>query len=279
MAEGLFRMKTRQQLEYQAAYQTANSEYGFHDRKITDGMESRGKRILSVGSGTGTDTWYLADENRVVGFDYAVTGLAVGQSHGVAGVAGDLVSSPTLPFADSVFDIVIGKDILEHLIEPLPVLQEVRRVLRDDGFIVVNVPNHFYLPLRLRLLLGKGLLWKTIGSDHRESYDEWNYMHIRFFTYRGLKAFLATAGFVPEKWFWDFGTLAHYANPDMWLEPQVRKLAEGRQLSRRARIGMYVIRPLWNVINAVLPRPLRSSLVSVAPGLLCASFYVRARKA
>ncbi|MEM2351596.1 MAG: class I SAM-dependent methyltransferase [Thermoproteota archaeon] len=274
-----FRLITTQQHCYEQAYQGADNEYGFPDRKITDGLEIHGARILNLGCGTANDTWWLAGLNKVVGLDYVQSGLRVAQRHGVAGVIGDLNLSPILPFKDGVFDIVVCKDILEHVLEPVSVLLEVRRVLKDNGYVVISVPNHFYLPMRIRIMMGKGLLWKSIGSDHSRHYDEWNYMHIRFFTYKGFRRFLQAAGFRPEKWFWDFGTLAHYNNPDMWLEPQLWKKAHGRPISRRGKVGLYVIQPLWKLFNLIFPRSLRSAIVSLSPGLLCAGFYVKVRKA
>lgn len=273
------RLITAQQHCYEQAYQSADDGYGFPDWKIADGLEMHGARILNLGCGTANDVWWLAENNVIVGLDYAQSGLHVAQRHGVVGVIGDLNSSPFLPFKDGAFDVVICKDILEHLLEPMAVLQEVRRVLKDDGYAVISVPNHFYLPMRIRILLGKGLMWKSIGSDHSRYYEEWNYMHIRFFTYKGFRRFLQAAGFRPEKWFWDFGTLAHYNSPDMWLEPQLWKKAQGKPISRRGKVGLYVIRPLWKVFNILFPKLLRKWVVSLSPGLLCAGFYVRVRKA
>jgi len=269
---------THQKHYYERTYQEVTHEYGIPDRKISDGQILGGKRILSLGCGAGNDVWYLSDKNLVVGLDYAISGLEAGQRHRLQGVVGDLNLYPSLPFADGSFDIVICKDILEHILEPLIVLREVRRILKDDGYTVISVPNHFYLPFRLRILFGKGLIWRSIASDHSREYDEWNYMHIRFFTYKGFQRFLRIAGFRPEKWFWDFGTLAHYSNPDMWLEPQLWKRAHGQPLSQRGKLGIYVIRPLWKVFNFLLPYPLRSAIVSLIPGLLCAGFYVKVRK-
>jgi len=273
------RYLTHQQRQYEHAYRDANGESGFPDRKISDGRVLRRERILSLGCGAGNDLWYLTEENLVVGMDYAMSGLEVASRHGVQGVAADLNLSPILPFKSNSFNIVICKDILEHILEPLTVLREVRRVLSEEGYAVVSVPNHFYLPLRLRILMGKGLIWKSIGSDHRREYNEWSYMHIRFFTYDGFRRFLEAARFRPEKWFWDFGNLAHYHNPDMWLEPQLWKKRAGRPISRRGRVGIYFIRPLWKLLNLIFPRCIRSAIVSLAPGLLCAGFYVRVRKA
>jgi ubiquinone/menaquinone biosynthesis C-methylase UbiE len=270
---------THQQSQYEHIYKDVDAEYGFPDRKINDGQLLRGKRILSLGCGTGNDIWYLAEKNLVIGLDYAVSGLDVGKRHGLQGVSGDLNLCPVLPFEDQSVDVAICKDILEHVLEPLAVLQEVRRTLKDNGYVVISVPNHFYLPLRLRILFGKGLISKCIGSDHRREYEEWNYMHIRFFTYKGFRRFLKATGFRSEKWFWDFGNLAHYNNPDMWLEPQLWKRAHGRSISPRGKLGLYFIRPLWKIFDLIFPYPLRRAIVLLAPGLLCGGFYVRVRKA
>ena len=47
---------------------------------------------------------------------------------GVPAVRGD---AHALPFQDSVFDLVIIKDALEHFVNPWQALAEVRRVMKD----------------------------------------------------------------------------------------------------------------------------------------------------
>jgi SAM-dependent methyltransferase len=210
--------------------------------------------------------------------DYAIRGLSIGQQHGIQGVVGELNIQWVLPFQTAIFDVVVCKDILEHLIDPISILREVGRVLKDDGYVAVSIPNHFYFPFRLRILLGGNLLWKTIGSDHRLLYSEWDYMHIRYFTFRGFRQFIREAGFEPEQWFWDIGTLAHYHNPDMYLEPQIWKMSQGIPLSRRGKIGLMILRPAWKVFNVLFPKVVRRAIVSLFPGLLCAGFYARLRK-
>lgn len=266
---------TQQHQRYEAAYQSADSEYGIPDRKIVDQRSGVGQKILCLGCGAGNDIWFLCKDNEVVGMDYANSGLKVAIRHGIKVVTGDLNFNPVLPFKDSSFDVVICKDILEHLLDPLTVLKEVHRILRPGGYCVVSVPNHFYLPIRMKMLMGKGLMYNT---DHAAENNEWDYMHIRFFTYKGFKAFLAGAGFEGKRWFWDFGHLAHYRQPEMWLEPQLWKSEQGMKLSARARFAVVWLRPLWKVFNFVLPRGLRSKIVALRPGLLCSGFYVHAMK-
>jgi len=270
---------TQQQRFYEKAYRHSSHDFGMPDPKITNGISLAGRRMLTLGGGTANDLWHLAGENLVVNADYASSGLDAGRAHGVRGVTVNLNSAHCLPFPDRTFDLIVCNDILEHLVEPLPVVKDTIRVLRDDGTLVISVPNHFYWPMRLRILLGKGLVWRGLVTDHGAAYQEWDYMHIRFFTYKGFRKFLQTAGLKPIHFYWDFGNLAHYYNPDRWLEPRLQKRAAGLPISRRGWFGLCVIRPLWRLFNVIFPRPLRSWIVSCFPGLLCGGFYVRCQKA
>ena len=67
-----------------------------------------------------------------------------------------------LPFKDATLDMVVSKDTLEHFLEPWIVVQEVHRVLKEGGRLVIWVPFMYpfhgddfyrYSPLGLRHLL------------------------------------------------------------------------------------------------------------------------------
>ena len=45
-----------------------------------------------------------------------------------------------LPFADGTFDAVVCQAVLEHVLDPWRVAQEVRRVLTPDGYVYSEVP-------------------------------------------------------------------------------------------------------------------------------------------
>ena len=47
----------------------------------------------------------------------------------------------TLPLADGSVDAVTILDVIEHISEPAAVLAEARRILADDGTIIVSVPH------------------------------------------------------------------------------------------------------------------------------------------
>ncbi|MCK6552210.1 class I SAM-dependent methyltransferase [Myxococcota bacterium] len=61
---------------------------------------------------------------------------------GVRFELGDIVAG--LPFPDRSFDRVFALEILEHVPEPLRLLQEAARVLKDDGRLILSVPNPYY---------------------------------------------------------------------------------------------------------------------------------------
>ena len=52
-------------------------------------------------------------------------------------------SSDTLPFDDGIFDLVINKDVLEHLVHPEHLVSEIARITRRGGYALIHVPNHF----------------------------------------------------------------------------------------------------------------------------------------
>jgi ubiquinone/menaquinone biosynthesis C-methylase UbiE len=46
-----------------------------------------------------------------------------------------------LPFADRSFDVIIASSVLEYVSRPLTTLRQLRRVVKDDGFLFCTVPN------------------------------------------------------------------------------------------------------------------------------------------
>lgn len=50
-------------------------------------------------------------------------------------------SAEQLPFPDQSFDGVGAFDLLEHLVEPATCLNEIRRVMRPGGWLLVTVPS------------------------------------------------------------------------------------------------------------------------------------------
>lgn len=49
----------------------------------------------------------------------------------------------SLPFEDDYFDIIISKEVCEHLVNPLKVFKELKRILKPGGEIIILTPNKY----------------------------------------------------------------------------------------------------------------------------------------
>jgi len=77
---------------------------------------------------------------RVVGMDVDTTSLSVARRQ-APGADFALGSGEALPFPDSFFDSVIMLDVLEHVPSERLTLQEVDRVLKPGGRLIISVPH------------------------------------------------------------------------------------------------------------------------------------------
>ncbi|MCX6785219.1 MAG: class I SAM-dependent methyltransferase [Candidatus Komeilibacteria bacterium] len=227
-----------------------------------------------MGGGNSADLWFLAKSNEVYALDASSVGVEQAREHNIKAEFDNVEEA--LPFAADFFDIVVLKDILEHIYNPFELLQEAKRIVKPSGYIIISLPNHFYLPFRLKILFGQNLIWKTLMHNHKKDFAEWNYMHVRFFTWSGVKKMIKAAGLKITKTYWDFGTLAHYSDPLMY---EYAFKANNKKITTRQQQLMYkVLLPAYKIFNLICPRAFRKWLVSLCPGLLCAGFYLRVEK-
>ena len=99
-----------------------------------------GGRVLDVGCGTGTNAGVLrAHGRRVVGVDYRPEGLRAAQQEQRGDAVFVQASATHLPFVDGAYDVVTALDVLEH-VDDRTALDEIRRVLRPGGSILITVP-------------------------------------------------------------------------------------------------------------------------------------------
>jgi len=232
------------------------------DLKIINNRIVSGKKILILGAGTARDTKFLIKNNTVFAIDYSSEAVKFLKNLGIRAFKSDL--NKRINFKEKSFDIIIAKDILEHLENPSILGFEIQRLLKTDGYAVINIPNHFFLPMRLRIMFGKNLIWKTIDHNHTKQFKEWDYMHIKYFTWKGFQEFLKVHKFKIVKNYWDFGTLNHYSQPEMALE----------YFKNKNKYLLTFLKAVWGIFNFIFPRSIRSFIVSLSPSLFCASFYV-----
>lgn len=107
-----------------------------------------GMRFLDLGSGVGSECILAAKMNArlSVGIEYNSENLSTAvrraADEGVDAVffRGDLEEAE-LPFADNIFDLINFSNVLEHIHNRIPLLQDLKRVKKKDGYAIISVPN------------------------------------------------------------------------------------------------------------------------------------------
>lgn len=144
-------------------------------RKLT---QKKGK-ILEIGSGHG----FFLEMMRKSG--YKMTGIEISKekrkfSKRVTDVKVlDVNINEEMPDVGN-FDVIVMFQVLEHIIDPIGFLRNVRKLLKSNGKIIVEVPNCDDFQLRLH-------------KEYREFY--WERAHISYFTPKTLKSVFGMVGF------------------------------------------------------------------------------------
>lgn len=103
-----------------------------------------GKKVLSVGCAIAADLKLLKKTDFVtVGLDPESRFLLKGKAEDNAD---DFIKAigENIPLYDGSFDLVLLIEVLEHVMKPEVVLEEIVRVLKPNGILFLTVPNRFY---------------------------------------------------------------------------------------------------------------------------------------
>ncbi len=133
--------------------------YPFSNR-IHSFDQARGKCVLDVGCGNGyVLSRYAHFGAEVHGIDLTETALDLSRRRfEIEGLAGTFRSTDgdSIPYPDATFDIVCSMGVLHHIDDPRPMLDEIRRVLKPGGDLILMLYNRnswkyrVILPLRRR---------------------------------------------------------------------------------------------------------------------------------
>jgi SAM-dependent methyltransferase len=126
------------------------------DKALAAAELRAGERVLDLGAKHGG----LGRRAREAGLDVEYTGLEL-SGENVRRAARDGFDvreadlAKPLPVADGSYDCVFCLEILEHVTVPLALLEEIRRMLTDDGRAVVSVPSPYSWVEVYRELFGR----------------------------------------------------------------------------------------------------------------------------
>lgn len=140
--------------------------------------EGNGRKLLDVGCGIGTISLELQQKGfEVRGVDFSRVGVGKCLEKGLDAICSD-VDKDGLAFADKSFDVVWAGDVIEHVFDPIFLFEEMARVLKDDGRILLTVPNNFNFRQRRKLFFsGKSIqsgVYKKSGQCKHHTFFSWD---------------------------------------------------------------------------------------------------------
>lgn len=199
-------------------------------------------KVLDVGCGSGNISVFLRDERQcdVDGIEPDAERYATAAGLGV-NMVGEMLDQPTVDTLGK-YDAVLFLDVLEHIVSPFDQLELAKQLLKEDGRIIISVPNVAHWSVRLNLLRGRFNYAPTGIMDAT---------HLRWFTVHTLQRLVERAGLEVDELRYSAGLTMPFMRkgPLKWLsKPMKTRLVKlGLKLAPR----LFALQP---VMAARLPK-------------------------
>jgi len=108
-----------------------------------------------------------------------------------------------LTFGDNSFDYVLLLEVIEHLNNPYSFMQELKRILKDNGTLILSTPNILSLKSRMRFLFEGAFEYfrePPLDQMHNPKEKIFN-LHIFLYRFHELEYLLWRNGFIIDKIF------------------------------------------------------------------------------
>lgn len=124
--------------EYWDTHQTA-LDFGLRQQKYLS-LAGSGDKIVELGCGLSPMLAYAAHFNKAYGVDYSQKTIEQAQRlyPEIEYICSDVTDTP---FPDEHFDAVIAGEVIEHLEHPNRLLNEMERICKKGGKIILSTPH------------------------------------------------------------------------------------------------------------------------------------------
>ncbi|MFA6226874.1 MAG: class I SAM-dependent methyltransferase [Candidatus Paceibacterota bacterium] len=123
---------------------------------ILRAKKTSGNKILNMGGGTGQ----VSSIYKSLGFDVYNLDIDLPTSDS-KNIKFDLNQTIPIPFPNKTFDVVICQEIIEHVENPWKMVREAKKLLKDDGILIITTPNIVSLQSRLMFFFRGYFKWFT----------------------------------------------------------------------------------------------------------------------
>ena len=162
----------------------------------------RASRILDIGCGDGSNSVLLGKQigaRELWGIDISPKAVELSRSKGLHAFNVN-VDEEDLPFENGFFDVITALEVVEHLYDPDRMMNEVRRVLRKGGRVVMSTLNLAWWLNRMVLVFGYQPFGTEVstadGRLGKLTYRQCTPVgHLRVFTRRAFHQFVNLHGF------------------------------------------------------------------------------------
>ena len=167
-----------------------------------------GKKLLEIGCNTGYGSATLADlPGEMHAIDVSEKAIRTAKDeHGDSGIHFRVTDGRQLPFGSDEFDVIIAFQLIEHVVDADALLQDIRRVLRKDGLLLMTTPNG-------EMRLDPGM-------------KPWNKFHVREYAHQELRACI-------HRSFEHVDVAGLFAAPELYETERSRVLRARRRARKR----------------------------------------------
>lgn len=150
----------------------------------------KGLNILEVGAAYGETLYYLKQQGiatEAVGVDIFEDTKHPENYKNIDRFIFGNIEELDFPEFVNHFDLILLPDVLEHLIEPKKVLHKLKPYLKDNGQIIVSMPNIRHYSAFVKIFLK--------GDFRYEESGIFDYTHMRFYCRKNIAELLEQSGY------------------------------------------------------------------------------------
>jgi 2-polyprenyl-3-methyl-5-hydroxy-6-metoxy-1,4-benzoquinol methylase len=165
--------------------------------KLIQPYLKKGKRLLEIGCSAGMFLYNVRDKvSEAVGMDFDLDSAAFARKKCGCEIYSDKLTET--PLKEKSFDIICAFQVLEHVKSPVEFLSEVKKYLKDDGILFLEVPNV------------QDALISTYKLDYHFQFY-FHSAHLYYYSRKALNLILKKAGFKGKFYFTqDYNVINHF---------------------------------------------------------------------
>lgn len=147
--------------------------------EVTKFIEPVNGKILDIGSADGVFTKVILSKSKakeVIGIDVLKKSVDWANRHWSKNkkMKFKIGDAHKLNFKSNTFEAVFALEVMEHVFKPQVVLQEIKRVLKKNGYVIILVPTDNFLFILIWWFVRK-FWWAKIWQDcHVQSFSNKN---------------------------------------------------------------------------------------------------------